>query len=293
MNVLEHYNSEKLKINDPLNIDDDTYFCKFNYNNMPFIIKTNKICYVKKRQETSKFINISLTSPDYLLWMEELYKHCIEYVYNKNSEWFEDPLTKTEIEFAFINPLKSNIKGSCFDVQCLIDDNRLHVIDSNDNVCSIDNIENSKIIPSLHIKGIKFNNKYFMFDIELTNLYVILDDNEIQKNVEESTETERTEKECTDIENKEIVNIEKNIETDVNNLEVNNLENNINEINLETNDLEQSNININNKEFYNAYELINNKIKDDIINNLRNIFINKKIKNNIDLYEMIEDEEDN
>ena len=130
-----------------------------------------------------------------------------------------------------------------------------------------------------------------MFDIELTNLYVILDDNEIQKNVEESTERERTDTER--IENKEIVNIEKNIETDVNNLEVNNLENNINEINLETNDLEQSNININNKEFYNAYELINNKIKDDIINNLRNIFINKKIKNNIDLYEMIEDEEDN
>jgi hypothetical protein len=65
------------------------------------------------------------------------------------------------------------------------------------------------------------------------------------------------------------------------------------EINIEASNLEQSNININNKEFYNAYELINNKIKEDIINNLRNIFINKKIKNNIDLYEMIEDEEDN
>jgi hypothetical protein len=285
MNVLEHYNSEKLKINDPLNIDDDTYFCKFNYNNMPFIIKTNKICYVKKRHETSKFINISLTSPDYLLWMEDLYKHCIEYVYTKNAEWFEDPLTKTEIEFAFINPLKSNIKDSCFDVQCLIDDNRLHVIDSNDNVSSIDNIENSKIIPSLHIKGIKFNNKYFMFDIELTNLYVILDEKEIQKNVENDNTIP------TNTENKVIENTI--VDQEVNNLEVNNLENTISEINLETNDLEQSNLNINNKEFYNAYELINNKIKDDIINNLRNIFINKKIKNNIDLYEMIEDEEDN
>ena len=252
---------------------------------MPFIIKTNKICYIKKRHETSKFINISLTSPDYLLWMEELYKYCIEYVYTKNAEWFEDPLTKTEIEFAFINPLKSNIKDSCFDVQCLIDENRLHVVDSNDNGCSIDTIENSKIIPSLHIKGIKFNNKYFMFDIELTNLYVILNDNEIQKNVEHENKVQSN-KEDKVVENT-------SLENQPNNLEVNNLENSINEINLETNDLEQSNININNKEFYNAYELINNKIKDDIINNLRNIFINKKIKNNIDLYEMIEDEEDN
>jgi hypothetical protein len=70
-------------------------------------------------------------------------------------------------------------------------------------------------------------------------------------------------------------------------------ENNIEELTLQTDNLESSNININNKEFYKVYELINNKIKEDIINNLRNIFINKKIKNNIDLSEMIEDEEDN
>ena len=129
MNILEHYNFEKLKINDPINIDDDTYFCKFIYNNMPFIIKTNKICYIKKRQSESKFINVSLTSPDYLLWFENFYKYCIEYVFNKNNDWFEDNLTKSDIEFSFINPLKSNIKESCFDIQSLIDENRLHVID--------------------------------------------------------------------------------------------------------------------------------------------------------------------
>ena len=282
MNVLEHYNSDKLKINDPLNIDDDTYFCKFNYNNMPFIIKTNKICYIKKRIDNSKYINISLTSPDYLLWFDEFYKHCINYVHSKNAEWFEEPLTKTEIEFSFINPLKSNIKDSCFDIQCLIDDNRLHVVDSNDNVTNIDIIENSKIIPSLHIKGIKFNNKHFMFDIELTNLYIILDKQSLTEN-----DTTRNEVPSNVLSETNIIEEPKLTKNE------NDLENNIDEINIESNNLEQSNININNKEFYNAYELINNKIKEDIINNLRNIFINKKIKNNIDLYEMIEDEEDN
>jgi hypothetical protein len=281
MNVLEHYNSDKLKINDPLNIDDDTYFCKFNYNNMPFIIKTNKICYIKKRIDNSKYINISLTSPDYLLWFEDFYNHCINYVHSKNAEWFEEPLTKTEIEFSFINPLKSNIKDSCFDIQCLIDDNRLHVVDSNDNVTNIDIVENSKIIPSLHIKGIKFNNKHFMFDIELTNLYIILDTVEIN------------EKEISVNDVQTNVALPDPVDVPILTKNENDLENNIDEINIEATNLEQSNININNKEFYNAYELINNKIKEDIVNNLRNIFINKKIKNNIDLYEMIEDEEDN
>ena len=281
MNVLEHYNSDKLKINDPLNIDDDTYFCKFNYNNMPFIIKTNKICYIKKRIDNSKYINISLTSPDYLLWFEDFYNHCINYVHSKNAEWFEEPLTKTEIEFSFINPLKSNIKDSCFDIQCLIDDNRLHVVDSNDNVTNIDIVENSKIIPSLHIKGIKFNNKHFMFDIELTNLYIILDKVEINEKEISANDVETN------------AALPDPVDVPILTKNENDLENNIDEINIEATNLEQSTININNKEFYNAYELINNKIKEDIVNNLRNIFINKKIKNNIDLYEMIEDEEDN
>lgn len=281
MNVLEHYNSDKLKINDPLNIDDDTYFCKFNYNNMPFIIKTNKICYIKKRIDNSKYINISLTSPDYLLWFEDFYNHCINYVHSKNAEWFEEPLTKTEIEFSFINPLKSNIKDSCFDIQCLIDDNRLHVVDSNDNVTNIDIVENSKIIPSLHIKGIKFNNKHFMFDIELTNLYIILDKVELNEKEISANDVETN------------AALPDPVDVSILTKNENDLENNIDEINIEATNLEQSTININNKEFYNAYELINNKIKEDIVNNLRNIFINKKIKNNIDLYEMIEDEEDN
>jgi hypothetical protein len=47
------------------------------------------------------------------------------------------------------------------------------------------------------------------------------------------------------------------------------------------------------RQFYEVYELIDNKIKENIIHNLRNIFIHKKIKNNIDLFEMMEDEEEN
>lgn len=285
MNILEHYNIEKIKINDPINLDDETFFCKCTYNNMPFIIKTNKICYINKKND-NKFVNVSLTSQDYLLWFEEFYKYCIDYVHNKNDEWFEEGLSKSDIEFSFINPLKSNIKGSCFDIQSIIDENRLQITDSNDNATSLDIIENSKVIPSFHIKGIKFNNKYFMLDIELTNLYVILDNQDIH--LEEST-------------NKLIKNnVEKIVENTVENIPENNnvelstnLEDELNELTIPVNNLENSDININNKQFYEVYELIDNKIKENIIHNLRNIFIHKKIKNNIDLFEMMEDEEEN
>ena len=44
MNVIDNYKHELLNLGDPIEMEDDTYFCKFSYNNMPFMIKTNKIC---------------------------------------------------------------------------------------------------------------------------------------------------------------------------------------------------------------------------------------------------------
>ena len=76
MNVLDHYNKSQLILSDPLTLDEDTYFCKLSYNNMPFVIKTSKICYVKGNN--NKYINVSLTSNDYLVWFETFYQECIQ-----------------------------------------------------------------------------------------------------------------------------------------------------------------------------------------------------------------------
>jgi hypothetical protein len=84
-----------------------------------------------------------------------------------------------------------------------------------------------------------------------------------------------------------------NEDLDTNNEKLEEESEEMNELELPVDDLEHSNININNKNFYEVYELIDNKIKENIINNLRNIFISKKIKNNLDLFEMMEDEEEN
>ena len=278
MNILENYDVSKLKISEPYNIDDDNYFCKFSYNNMPFMIKTNKICYLKTLQKNSNnYINISLTSPDYLLWFENFYKECIHLLFNKSEDWFEEKLSLSDIEFSFINPLKSNIKDSCFDVQCITDENRLHIVDSNNNVLNLDNINESKVIPTFHIKGVKFNSKHFLFEIELNNLYIILEDNLEEPAVEKV------------VENKMPI-----VETKIENTIVENTDDlTLNEYNIPTDNLENMDMTISTNEFYKVYEIINNRIKDDTIKHLRDIFIKKKIRNDIDLNEMFEDEEEN
>ena len=282
MNILENYDISKIKISEPYNIDDDNYFCKFSYNNMPFMIKTNKICYLKPRQKnTNNYINISLTSPDYLLWFENFYKECIHLVFNKSEDWFEEKLSFSDIEFSFINPLKSNIKDACFDVQCITDENRLHIVDSNNNVLNLDNITESKVIPTFHIKGVKFNSKHFLFEIELNNLYIILEDNLEEPIIENKTTMEEPIIEST---------VENTIETKTLEEPDDSL---LNEYDIPTDNLENINISISTNEFYKVYEIINNRIKDDTIKHLRDIFIKKKIRNDIDLNEMFEDEDEN
>jgi len=264
MNVLDHYNKNQLVLSDPLTLDEDTYFCKFSYNNMPFVIKTSKICYIKGNN--NKYINVSLTSKDYLVWFETFYQDCIQLFYEKSSDWFEDPLELNDLEFSFINPLKSNIRDNCFDVQCIIDSNRLNINDSNENMLGLDNISDSKVIPTFHIKGIKFNSKHFMFEIELVNLYVILD----------------TPIEKPDEPNLEIIQKVENVVLETNELD---------EVKLKTENLEDSKINLEENNFLKMYEMINTKVKDNIVEHLRNIFIEKKIKKEFDLTEMVDDED--
>jgi hypothetical protein len=268
MNVLDHYSKSHLVLSDPLTLDEDTYFCKFSYNKMPLIIKTSKICYVKGLTNT-KFINVSITSKDYLIWFETFYQDCIQIFYEKSSDWFEDPLELNDLEFSFINPLKSNIRDNCFDVQCIIDANRLNINDSNENTLSLDNISASKVVPTFHIKGIKFNSKHFMFEIELVNLYVILD--EPSPEVKDET-------------NLEIIQKVENIENHI-------VENELDEVNIKSDNLEDSKINLDENNFLKIYEMINSKVKDNIVEHLRNIFIEKKIKKDVDLTEMVDDED--
>jgi len=50
------------------------------------------------------------------------------------------------------------------------------------------------------------------------------------------------------------------------------------------------NMDIESDGFYKIYEIIDEKIKDNIIKNLQKMFIKKKIKINVDLTDIFEDE---
>lgn len=316
MNVIDNYKKELLNLGDPQPIDDDMYFAKFNYNHMPFMIKTNKICgfkHIKKNKDN--YVNVSITSQEYLVWFETFYKWCIETLHERSEDWFEDQLSLSDVEFSFVNPLKSNIKDVCFDIQCSTDDDRLHIVDTKDNVISLDTLTDCNIIPTFHVKGIKFNDKYFVLDIELNNMLVILEDPE--SDTEEVHVNDKLNKFVEVNESNKIRNhdndenyvihtnksdtIEQNIENKENNENISNLslekqndelnEIGLNEVTIPTDNLEEMSMDIESNGFYKIYELLDEKIKDNIIENLQKIFNKKKIKLNVDLMDIFDEED--
>jgi hypothetical protein len=310
MNVLEHYNKANISFGTATPIDDDTYFSRISYNKTPFIIKTNKVCFYKKRntqyKSSDNYIHISLTSQEYLEWFDNFYHDCIEIFHSSSSNWFEDPMSLSDIEFCFINPLKSNIRNNCFDIACAVDENRIVIVDTNDNIHQLQELSECNIIPSFHIKGIKFNSKNFMFEIELNNLCIILpDDVPSEKNNDEMTEPSTLESMVENTINSSKLNLENKVvkdEISVNNLNnfdnntVNNTVNNkvnneINEYNIETDNLDDLDLEIEESGIYEVYEMINEKIKENMVEHIRKIFINKKIKTKLDLCEMVDDQE--
>ena len=294
MNVIDNYKQELLNLGDPVEIDDDIYFCKFNYNNMPFMVKTNKICMMNPiKKNKDNYVNISITSKDYLLWFETFYKWCIQIFHERSEDWFQEGLTLSEVEFSFINPLKSNIKDNCFDIQCVTDQNRLHIVDTKDNVCSLDSLKQCNIIPTFHIKGVKVNANYFSLDIEVNNILVILED------LDEQPEEQPPPQVNIPVQNTELIQpiksepkeiyLEKENKNDEN--DKNDEKDDLNEVSLPMDDLEEMKMDIESNGFYEIYELLDEKIKDNIIQNLQKIFNKKKIKLNMDLTDIFDEEE--
>jgi len=273
MNVVEFYNAKHIHINEPVELEDDHYFCKLSYNHSPFIVKTNKVCYYKKRK-SSNYVYISLTSKDYLEWFETLYHDIIDQFHPLSADWFEDPLSKNDIECSFINPLKTNIKDNCFDIMCSIDENRIIITDTNDNMNTLEELTENEVIPTFHIKGIKFNSKHFSIEIELNHLYVLLpsepEPEPIQASIPEPIpETIPETNPVNDLPEPE----------------------ELSEYIMETSHLTPCEVKLDNLSIYKVYEFLNTRIKETMMEDIRGIFTLKKIKTKLDFSEVVDDEE--
>ena len=257
MNVLDHYEVDRLGIGNAIEMDDDHYFCKMSYDDEPFLIRTGRSCiYRKKADPSSTYAYVSVTHKDYLEWFEEFYKGVISRFHSQSLDWFEEPMTHHEFECSFINPLKSNIKQQCFDILCKTDEK-----------LSLDELEDVEAFPTFHVKGIRFNTKHFMFDIELVQLDRIAEPTEA-KVVPSVPLTSPA------------VPVTSPADEDV-----------IEEYCPSVEDLEETDMDLEQESIFDIYDTINERIKEDMVENIRKLFLQKNLKVKIHLAEVVDDEE--
>ena len=315
MNVLEHYDEQVIGLSDPEIQEKEQYYCHLNYNESPFIIQTNRICYSFK--EMTEKIHISLVSQDYTIWMEKLYLKCIELIYENSTDWFEDELSHEDIESSFISPLKSNIKQGCYDIQCCIEKNNMIIVDKDGRITNKNNLKNYKIIPTIHVKGIRFNSKNFSLDLSLKSVIVLeeiskktfdpSDEVEHGSDKEPDDTTDDPTNDTTDDPTKdgENTNCLETFKDDEDEYDLETLkhedndsltefqvdaEDDLCELNLNdiTPEISSEDLCIQNHDFANIYEFMDRKIKEDVLEHLKISLLKKKIKINIDLEELFE-----
>jgi hypothetical protein len=128
------------------------------------------------------------------------------------------------------------------------------------------------VIPTFHIKGIKFNSKHFALDIELHHLYILLNPVHVPE-VLEIKVPEIKEPDTKLVETTEPASDE------------------LSEYVMETSNLTYAEVELDNLSIYKVYEFLNTRIKERLIEDIRGIFTSKKIKTKIDFSEVIDDEE--
>jgi hypothetical protein len=128
-------------------------------------------------------------------------------------------------------------------------------------------------------------------DLELDDYLIEEMDNkgDAQQNDAKSKEIQSQKKELySNVTEKQSIDLENQI----NQLNESNELSELNEVSIPTNDLEEMNMDIENNSFYKIYELLDEKIKNNVIQNIQKILNKKKIKLNVDLIDIFDDEEE-
>jgi len=139
LTTVDTYEEKKVRIFDPIELEEGDYFSKVTYQNEPFTVNVGPCRVVSNR--------LFLSNKTSLEWFERFYLEMISQFHEVSQDWFEDPLSLRELESSFLSPLKANIKDDCFEVLCKVGEG------------------SDRGVPVFHIKGIQFNSKHFFLDI--------------------------------------------------------------------------------------------------------------------------------
>ena len=177
----------------PSSIHGGSYFTKLQYCKKPLYMQS-PTCISKQgivHSGKKTYIDLVFTSEidgEFISFLENLEKKCIDIIYDKRHLWFTDDLEKTDIETAFASMVKSYKNGTSHTLRVNINSGNssnskfnniggvqsCFIFDEENNVLSFDSVNpETLLITIIDFEGIKFTSKSFQFEINARQMLII------------------------------------------------------------------------------------------------------------------------
>jgi hypothetical protein len=178
---ISNFDKSKLKINIPSQTKDGQ-FSKMTYGNFPIVVQTpvslTKQGITKHGKKMVCDLMFKTIETEFLNWFEQLESAAQSLLHEKADDWFEQKLELTDIENLFTTPVKLFKSGKYYLIRASLKD-PIKIFKENDNILELtysDIVPESNIISLLEVKGIKYTNKDFQFDIEIKQIMIVSSD---------------------------------------------------------------------------------------------------------------------
>lgn len=115
-------------------------------------------------------------------WFENFELICQKKIYEKKDLWFHNDIETNDIE-EMMNPIMRSYKsGKNILIRTQIKNSKCVAYDENQNMINLEDLKGEHyIIPLINIDGIKFTSKNFQIDIYLTQLMILIPQDEFEK----------------------------------------------------------------------------------------------------------------
>lgn len=185
--------SNNVALSMPSSVQGGSYFTKIHYAKRPLYMQTPK-CVSKQGIITigkKMYIELVISNEkdgEFISFLENLEKTCIDIIFEKRHIWFTDELEKTDIETAFASIIKSYKNGTSHLLKLNINNTSNHakhgigigglqtcfVFDENNNSLKFDDIRpETPLITIMEFEGIKFTSKSFQFEMNARQILII------------------------------------------------------------------------------------------------------------------------
>lgn len=186
-------NLSNIALSMPSSVQGGSYFTRIHYAKRPLYMQSPKCISKQGITAVGKKMYIELVisnekDGEFISFLENLEKTCIDTIFEKRHIWLTDDLEKTDIETAFASIIKSYKNGTSHLLKLNINNTSNHakhgigigglqtcfVFDENNNSLKFDDVKpEMSFITLIEFEGIKFTAKSFQFEMNARQILVI------------------------------------------------------------------------------------------------------------------------